>query len=153
MHIYTHTYTHTHIYISEWASQVVLVVKNPPASAGDIRDACSIPGLGRSPGEGRGDPLPYSCLENPMVRGPWQATVVHGISKSQMQLKQLCMHTYSESFCCIPETNTILLINYSSILKNTKTPFHTHKKTPKWKSTVHSCEIYSRASAVRGAKC
>ena len=90
-----------------------------------------IPGLGRSPGEGHGNPLPYSCLENPMVRGPWRATVVHGISKSQMQLKQLCMHTYSESFCCIPKTNTILLINYSSILKITETPFHTHKKTPK----------------------
>ena len=59
--------------------------KEPTASAGDIRDAGSIPGLGRSPGEGHGNPLQYSCLENPMVRGPWRATVVvHGISKSQM---------------------------------------------------------------------
>ena len=54
------------------ATQVVLVVKKPPASAGDIRDAVLIPGLGRSPG---GDPLQYSCLENPMDRGAWQATV------------------------------------------------------------------------------
>ena len=47
------------------------VVKNLPANAGDIRDMGSIPGLGRSPGEGHGNPLPYSCLENPMDRGTW----------------------------------------------------------------------------------
>ena len=56
-------------------SQVVLVVKNLPANARDIRDKGSIPGLGRSPGEGNGYPLQYSCLENPMDRGAWQATV------------------------------------------------------------------------------
>ena len=49
--------------------QVVLVVKNLPANAGDIRDACSIPVSGRSPGGGHGNPLQYSCLENPMDRG------------------------------------------------------------------------------------
>ena len=49
----------------EWASQVALVVKNPLASAGDIRDTGSIPGSGRSPREGHGNPLQYSCLENP----------------------------------------------------------------------------------------
>ena len=64
------------------ASQVVLVVKNLPASSGDIRDACSIPGLGRFPGEGNGNTLQYSCcLENPMDRGAWWATV-HGVTKS-----------------------------------------------------------------------
>ena len=47
------------------ASQVALVVKNPPANAGDIRDVGSVPGLGRSPGGGHGNPLQYSCLENP----------------------------------------------------------------------------------------
>ena len=47
------------------ASQVALVVKNLPANAGDVSDASSIPGLGRSPGEGTGNPLQYSCLENP----------------------------------------------------------------------------------------
>ena len=51
------------------ASQVALVVKNPPATAGDVRDTGSIPGLGRSPGEGNGNPLQYSCLQNPMDRG------------------------------------------------------------------------------------
>ena len=61
-------------------SQVVLVVKNPPAQTGDIRDVGLIPGLGRSPGGGNGHPLQYSCLENPMGRGAWRATV-HGVAK------------------------------------------------------------------------
>ena len=64
------------------ASQVVLVVKNPPANAGDIRDMGFIPGSGRSPGGGHGNPLQYSCLENPMDRGAcWFK--VHDVSKSQ----------------------------------------------------------------------
>ena len=57
------------------------MVKNPPANARDIRDAGSIPGS-RSPGEGNGNPFQYSCLENPMDRGAWRATV-HGVKKSQ----------------------------------------------------------------------
>ena len=61
---------------------MVLVVKNLPASAGDIRDAGSIPGLGRSPGKGHGNPLQCSCLGNPMDREAWRATV-HGVSKNQ----------------------------------------------------------------------
>ena len=56
------------------------VVKNPPAKAGDAADASWIPGLGRSSIEGNGNPLQYSCLENPMDRGSWQATV-HGVAK------------------------------------------------------------------------
>ena len=55
------------------ASQVVLVVKNLPANAGDVRHTGSIPGLGRSPGRGHGNPLQYSCLENPTDRGAWWA--------------------------------------------------------------------------------
>ena len=70
------------------ASQVALVVKNQPASAGDIRDVGSIPGLGRSPGAGHGNPLQYSCLENPMDRGAWRATV-HRVAKSRTRLKRL----------------------------------------------------------------
>ena len=58
------------------------VVKNPPANAGDIRDAVSIPGSGRSPGIGNGNPLQYSCLENLMDRGALWATV-HEVEKSQ----------------------------------------------------------------------
>ena len=58
------------------ASQVALVVKNSPANSGDIKDKGSIPGSGRSPGEGNGSPLQYSCLENPMDTGAWRATVL-----------------------------------------------------------------------------
>ena len=58
------------------------MVKKPPANAGDIRDAGSISGLGRSPGGGNGNLLPYSCLENPMDRGAWRATV-YRVTKSQ----------------------------------------------------------------------
>ena len=65
---------------------MALVVKNTPANAGDIRDVGWIPGSGRSPGEGNGNPLQYSCLENAMNRGVWEATV-HGVTKSQTGLK------------------------------------------------------------------
>ena len=61
---------------------MALVVKNPPDNEGDIRDVGSIPGLGRSPGGWHGNPLQYSCLENPMDRGAWQA-VVHRVTKNQ----------------------------------------------------------------------
>ena len=57
-----------------WASHVALVVKNPPANAGEKRDAASLPGSGRSLGGGNGNPLQYSCLGNPMDRGAWRAT-------------------------------------------------------------------------------
>ena len=61
------------------------MVKNPAANAGDTRDMGLIPGLGRSPGEGNGNPLQYSCLENPMDRGAWWAVVL-GVANSQTQL-------------------------------------------------------------------
>ena len=62
--------------------------KGSACNAGDTGDADSIPGSGRSPGEGNGNPLQYSCLENPMDRGDWQATV-DGVAKSWAQLKWL----------------------------------------------------------------
>ena len=68
------------------ASQVALVVKNPPANAGDIRDMGSVPGLGRSPGRGHDNPLQYSCLETPTDRGAWRA-IVHTVTKSQTRLR------------------------------------------------------------------
>ena len=77
-----------------WVSQVVLVVNNLPANAGDVRDVGSIPGWGRSPGEGNGNPLQYSCLDNPMDRGAWWATV-HRVTKSQTQLKRLSTHAHT----------------------------------------------------------
>ena len=65
---------------------MALVVKNPSASARDVRDVGSSPGSGRFAGGGHGNPLQYSCLENPMDRGAWQA-IVHRVTKSQTQLK------------------------------------------------------------------
>ena len=59
------------------------MVKNPPANVGDLRDLGLIPGSGRSPGEGNGNPLQYSGLENPMDRGAWRAAI-HGIAESEM---------------------------------------------------------------------
>ena len=61
------------------------MVKNLPTNARDAGDAGLIPGWGRSPGVGNGNPLQYSCLENPMDRGAWRATV-HGVTKSQIRL-------------------------------------------------------------------
>ena len=79
-------------------SQVALVVKNLPANAGDATDPGSIPGLGRSPGGGHGNPLQYSCLENPKDRGTWWATV-HRVTKSQTQPKRLSMHAAYDASC------------------------------------------------------
>jgi len=70
------------------ASQAALVVKNPPASAGDIRDVGSIPGSGRSPGEGNDNPLQYSCPGKSHGQRNLVATV-HGVAKSQTRLKRL----------------------------------------------------------------
>ena len=69
-----------------WASQVAREVKNLPANAEEVRDMGSIPGSERSSGGGHSNPLQYPCLENPMDRGAWQATVP-SITQSQIQLK------------------------------------------------------------------
>ena len=67
-----HGVTKSRTRLSDFAfTMVALVVKNPPATAGDIKEASSIPGSRRSPGEGHGNPLQYSYLENPMDRGTW----------------------------------------------------------------------------------
>ena len=75
---------------------MLLVVKDLPTNAGVMRDVGSISGSERSPGGGHGNPIQYSCLENPMDRGAWQTTV-HRVAKSETQLKQLSMHTSSNS--------------------------------------------------------
>ena len=80
------------------ASQVALVVNSLPANLGDVRDTGSIPGSGRSPGGGHGNPLQYSCLEHPMDRGAWWATV-YGVAKSLAQLKWLSTHTWMYDIC------------------------------------------------------
>ena len=71
---------------------MALVAKNPPANAGDGRDAGSIHWSGRSPGGGHGNPLQYSCLENPMYKGAWRAAA-HRVAKSRTWLKRLRTHT------------------------------------------------------------
>ena len=71
---------YSRVYI-RWASQVVLMVKNPSINAGNVRAMGLIPGLGRSPEGGHANPAQYSCLENPMDRGALQATV-HGVAES-----------------------------------------------------------------------
>ena len=68
------------------------MVKNPPANAGDTRDASLIPGLGISPGEGHGNPLQYSCLENSMDRRAWWTTV-HGVTNNWTRLST---HTHTQ---------------------------------------------------------
>ena len=83
--LYVYIYIYTHMGFPGDS-----VVRNLPANAGDAGDVSSVPGLGRSPGEGNGNPLQYSCLGNPMARGAWWATV-QGITKSN-GLKWLSTH-------------------------------------------------------------
>ena len=78
--------------INMYASHMVLVVKNPPANAGDVRDTGLILGSGRSLGGGHGNPLQYSCLENSMDGGTWWATVPR-LAQSWTRLKQLSTHS------------------------------------------------------------
>ena len=108
--------------ISSWhmlgrGSQVALVVKNLPANAGDVRDAGSIPGWGRSPGVGNGNPLQYSCLENLTDRGAWWATI-HRVAKSQTWLKWLStQHTQLSHF-------PVTFLSLWTILLTVPTQFH-----------------------------
>ena len=90
-----------------WVSQVVLVIKNLLANAGDVRDEGSIPGSGRFPGGGPVNPLQCSCLENPMDREARWATV-HGVAKSQTRLKWLS--TYIIVFTYLITGNFYLLV-------------------------------------------
>ena len=97
---------------SERASQVALMVKNPPANAGDIRDSDSISGSGRDPRGEQGNLLQYFCLDNPMDRGAWWATV-HRVAQSWTGLKQLNTHMHA----------------------HTHTHTHTHTSVPKGSNT------------------
>ena len=83
---------------------------NPPADAGDIRSLGLIPGLGRSPGGGNGNPIQYSCLENPMGRRAWWVTV-HGVAKSRTGLERLSAST---PYCLLQEraTSSLMLFVY-----------------------------------------
>ena len=79
-------------------SQVLPVVKNPATNAGDLRDTGLIPESRRSSGGGYGNPLHYACLENPMDREAWRATV-HKVTQSRTQLKRLSTHTRMHIVC------------------------------------------------------
>ena len=107
-----------------WASQVVLVVKNMPVNAGDIKDTGLILELERSPGGRNGNPVQYSCLENPTDRGAWQATVLR-VAKSRTQLKQLSTHA-----------GTILIILPSAHCPRSVFIFHTEWSLPFADSTA-----------------
>ena len=74
-------------------SQATVVVKNLPANAGDLRHVDLILVLGKSSGEGNGNPIQYSCMKNPMDGGVWQDTV-HGVTKSQTRLSDFTFHTH-----------------------------------------------------------
>ena len=97
-----------------------LVMKNLPANTRDLRDEASIPGLGRSPGEGHGNPLQSSCLENLMDRRAWWATV-QGVTKGQTWLKQLSMHTHT-----LPHTTPYTL--HHTLTRYTIHSYHSRKK-------------------------
>ena len=79
---------------------MALVVKNSPTSAGDVRNSGSVPGLGRSPGGGHGNPFQYSWLENPVNTGDGQA-IVYRVTKTWTRLKQLSMHRYIAEYICL----------------------------------------------------
>ena len=101
--------------------------KWPPADAGDIRDVGSVPVLGRSPREGQGSQVQYSCLENPMGRGAWQGTV-HRVTKCQTRLKQLS--TCTPSCCPCPPGFGLFPLWPFSLLLLFFTPFHTAPNIP-----------------------
>ena len=97
------------------ASQVTLVVKNPPASAGDGRDVHLISGSGRSPRGRRGNPLQYSCLENPMDRGVWQV-MVHGVMESDTtEYAHTCVYAFNQ-FDLLHQFGVILTYHFTSFI-------------------------------------
>ena len=121
------------------------MVENLPANARDARDAGSVLGLDRSPIEGNGSPFRYSCLENPIDRGAWHATV-HGVTKSQTQLSDWT--TMKTSWLWITEVKVIFNLSfYKHLLKTSYVPVpvlnaeNPREKTWSWASnTRYGCE-------------
>ena len=105
------------------ASQVALVVKNLPVHAGDIRDMSLIPGSGRSPGGGHGNPLQHSCLENPTGRGT-RRTAIHRIAKSWTWAKRQSMHTHVQTPALTPACHALQCFNLTLELKEKGSYFH-----------------------------
>ena len=123
---------------------MALVVKNPPANAGDIRDASSIPGSGRSPGGGHGNPLQYSGLENSTDRGAWRATV-HRVAKSQTRLKG--QHGQSMHKLPVKFGRACQLLKILCVTGNPPHLFRPHIFTQKHKGIL----IYNRPSKSVGS--
>ena len=112
----------TFLWLLTWASQVVLVVKNPTAKAGDVG---SSPGSGRSPGRGHGNPLQYSCLENPMDRRAWRA-IVHAVTETW--LMQLSTHTHNFKYSyCKSTTKVLPAHSYQCNPKSSQLSHHLHR--------------------------
>ena len=103
------------------------MIKNPPANAGHIGDLGSIPGLGRSPREGNGNPLQYSCLENSMDWGAWQATV-HGVAKGQTRLT-MHKHTHTHTHT---HTEYMCMYRYKHILAQNRLTYSVLTWKPWW---------------------
>ena len=119
------------------ASQAALVVKNPPANAGDWRDVDLIPGLGRSPGGGNGNSLQYSCLKSSMVRGSWQAAI-YGVTASE-KTEHTCMQCYH----LIIRKSLYLVYSHSDSLVLTPSTF-SWKSRKQW--TIHRSRGTSQLS-------
>ena len=98
------------------APQVVQVLKNTPANAEELRDAGSIPGSERSPGVGNGNPLQYSCLQNPMDRGAWR-DAIHGVAQSGIPLMPLSTHTRDENWSLLTSQQVLCAIFISDKIK------------------------------------
>ena len=90
------------------------MVKNPAANAGHTRDLRSIPGSGRSPGGGRGNPLQYYCLGNPLDRGAWQAPA-HGVTKSQTRLNDWHTQPIQKA---LPNTHSTIFFLFLPVIQN-----------------------------------
>ena len=106
---------------------MALMVKNPPAIVGDVRDTSSIPGWGTSPGRGGRNPLQYSCLENPMDWRTWRATI-HSVTKNRTRLKQLNTHIGTHTYICNCNVYYIQLHIY------TEKVMAPHSSTLAWKT-------------------
>ena len=124
-----------------WESQI-----SPPANEGDARNASSIPGLGRSSGGGHGNPLQYSCLENPMDRGARWATV-HGVTKSQTWLRYwalLAMYHELQTFSLShkKEWNCVICRDVNEPRGCHKNEVSQEEKN-KYHILMHICRIYS----------
>ena len=124
-----------------------LRVKNLPANVGDVRDTGSISGLRRSPGGGHGNPLQYSCLENPMDGGTWRATV-HGVAKSRIWLSNFTsLHPLQYSWASL----------VAQMVKNPPALQETWVWSPDWEDSLeegmanHSSFLAWRIPMDRGA--